>query len=68
MVMGTSSCHMLNATEEKHVEGVAGVVKDGILPVSTARDGQAAVGDAFDWLRKITGAGDLKQLSDEAAA
>ncbi len=69
MVMGTSSCHMLNATEEKHVEGVAGVVKDGILPGFYGYEtGQAAVGDAFDWLRKITGAGDLKQLSDEAAA
>ena len=32
MVMGTSSCHMLNSDVERRVPGVAGVVKDGILP------------------------------------
>lgn len=68
MVMGTSSCHMLNSTEERSVPGVAGVVKDGILPGFYGYEtGQAAVGDAFDWLRKITGSPDLKLLSTEAA-
>ncbi len=68
MVMGTSSCHMLNSIEERSVPGVAGVVKDGILPGFYGYEtGQAAVGDAFDWLRKMTGATDLKQLSTDAA-
>ena len=68
MVMGTSSCHMLNSTKERNVPGVAGVVKDGILPGFYGYEtGQAAVGDAFDWLRKMTGAVNLKQLSAEAA-
>ena len=68
MVMGTSSCHMLNATEERSVSGVAGIVKDGILPGYYGYEtGQAAVGDAFDWLRKVTGQPDLGELSEEAA-
>jgi len=68
MVMGTSSCHMINATEDRNVAGVAGVVKDGILPGFFGYEtGQAAVGDAFDWLRKLTGNSDLRQLGLEAA-
>src|SRR6266487_2157990 len=32
MVMGTSSCHMLNSTATRYVPGVAGIVEGGILP------------------------------------
>jgi hypothetical protein len=32
LVMGTSSCHMMNSRVEKLVPGIAGVVEDGILP------------------------------------
>ncbi len=32
MVLGTSSCHMMNSRVEQLVPGVAGVVEDGILP------------------------------------
>ncbi len=68
MVMGTSSCHMLNSDQDRMVPGVAGVVKDGILPGFYGYEtGQAAVGDAFDWLRKLTGQSDFDQLSREAA-
>ncbi|MBT5928232.1 MAG: ribulokinase [Verrucomicrobia bacterium] len=68
MVMGTSSCHMLNSKEERSVPGVAGVVKDGILPGFFGYEtGQAAVGDAFDWLRKLTGQKDFSTLAQEAA-
>jgi L-ribulokinase len=56
MVLGTSSCHMLNAQEYCSVPGVAGIVKDGILPGYFGYEtGQAAVGDAFEWLRNILG-------------
>ncbi len=56
MVMGTSSCHMLNATVERAVPGVAGVVEEGILPGYFGYEtGQAAVGDAFDWFRRYDG-------------
>ncbi len=67
MVLGTSSCHMLNSTRERLVPGVAGVVKDGILPGFYGYEtGQAAVGDAFDWVRRLTGQRDLVRLSAEA--
>lgn len=67
MVMGTSSCHMLNSTQDTYVPGVAGVVQDGILPGYFGYEtGQAAVGDAFDWLRKLLGQRDFKQLNRAA--
>lgn len=51
MVMGTSSCHMLNSTVERLAPGVAGVVRDGILSGFFGYEtGQASVGDAFGWL------------------
>ncbi len=69
MVMGTSSCHMLNSAEERFVPGVAGIVRDGILPGMIGYEtGQAAVGDAFDWLRRLTGQRDFSQLARDAAA
>ena len=68
MVMGTSSCHMLNARVEKLVPGVAGVVADGILPGYFGYEtGQAAVGDAFDWLRRLAGHDDFADLDAQAA-
>lgn len=67
MVMGTSSCHMLNSRVEKLVPGVAGVVEGGILPGYFGYEtGQAAVGDAFDWLRGQTGRS-FEQLNAAAA-
>jgi L-ribulokinase len=67
LVMGTSSCHMLNAREEILVPGVAGVVADGILPGFFGYEtGQAAVGDAFDWLRTLLGHADFTQLTQLA--
>lgn len=64
LVMGTSSCHMLNARKEILVPGVAGVVADGILPGFYGYEtGQAAVGDAFDWLRTMLGHADFDELT-----
>ncbi len=69
MVMGTSSCHMLNADAEQNVPGVAGIVEGGILPGFFGYEtGQAAVGDAFDWLRRTTGHDDFDQLTKQASA
>lgn len=54
MVLGTSSCYMLNSRIEKTIQGVAGLVEGGILPDYFGYEtGQAAVGDAFDWLRRL---------------
>ena len=50
MVMGTSTCQLLMAHHERPVEGMAGVVEDGIVPGYYAYEsGQAAVGDLFAW-------------------
>jgi L-ribulokinase len=50
MAMGTSICHMLLGTEEKEVEGMCGVVEDGIIPGYYGYEaGQSAVGDIFGW-------------------
>jgi L-ribulokinase len=51
LVMGTSSCHMMNSRTEQLAPGIAGVVEDGILPGYFGYEtGQASVGDAFAWL------------------
>lgn len=56
LVMGTSSCHMMNSRVEQLVPGVAGVVEDGILPGYFGYEtGQASVGDAFAWLVETFG-------------
>lgn len=69
MVMGTSSCHMLNATVERAVPGVAGVVEEGILPGYFGYEtGQAAVGDAFDWFRRAMGHETFERLTSLAVA
>lgn len=51
MTMGTSTCHMMVSKKEFFAEGVAGVVKDGILPGYYGYEsGQSAVGDIFAWV------------------
>lgn len=50
MAMGTSICHMLLGEEEKEVEGMCGVVENGIIPGYYGYEaGQSAVGDIFAW-------------------
>lgn len=50
MMMGTSTCQLLMAAKERPVEGMAGVVEDGIVEGHFAYEsGQAAVGDLFAW-------------------
>ena len=50
MIMGTSSCHMLLADGEILVEGISGVVEDGIVPGFFAYEaGQVSTGDIFSW-------------------
>jgi L-ribulokinase len=50
MVMGTSICHMVLGDHQAVVEGMCGVVEDGILPGLFGYEaGQSAVGDIFAW-------------------
>ena len=67
MVMGTSSCHMLMRESSAAVPGVAGIVQDGILPGCIGYEtGQAAVGDAFDWLRRMLNHDSFDTLTKQA--
>jgi L-ribulokinase len=50
MIMGTSICHMLLGREQKPVEGMCGVVEDGILPGYFGYEaGQSGAGDILAW-------------------
>ncbi len=50
MIMGTSICHMVLGTQERMVEGMCGVVEDGIIPgLYGFEAGQSGVGDIFAW-------------------
>ncbi|MBX3421857.1 MAG: ribulokinase [Pirellulaceae bacterium] len=69
MVLGTSSCHMLNSTANRNVPGIAGIVQGGILPELYGYEtGQAAVGDAFAWLIKLLQQPDFADISRQAQA
>ncbi len=50
MIMGTSICHLVLGTERQMVEGMCGVVEDGVVPGLWGYEaGQSAVGDIFAW-------------------
>lgn len=50
MAMGTSICHLLLGAERRPVEGMCGVVRDGVVPGLWGYEaGQSAVGDIFGW-------------------
>ena len=50
MVMGTSICHILLGERMARVEGMCGVVEDGVVPgLFGFEAGQSAVGDIFAW-------------------
>jgi L-ribulokinase len=51
MIMGTSTCHVMNAERLAEVVGMCGVVRDGIVPGLYGYEaGQTGVGDIFGWL------------------
>jgi L-ribulokinase len=50
MIMGTSTCHMLLGDSLQEVEGMCGVVYEGIIPGYYGYEaGQSGVGDIFAW-------------------
>lgn len=50
MIMGTSTCHMALSGEPRVFEGLAGYVRDGIIPGYFGFEaGQSCVGDHFAW-------------------
>ena len=49
-IMGTSICHIVLGREPAEVEGMCGVVEDGVVPgLYGFEAGQSAVGDIFGW-------------------
>ena len=51
MVMGTSTCHVMNSDRLVDVPGMCGVVDGGIVPGLWGYEaGQSGVGDIFAWL------------------
>jgi L-ribulokinase len=80
MIMGTSICHMVTGEEKKIVEGMCGVVEDGIIPGYFGFEaGQSCVGDHFAWFVENAAPApyrdeaqargiDLHQLLEEKAA
>jgi L-ribulokinase len=50
VIMGTSNCHVLLGDELRFVEGMCGVVEDGVVPGLFGYEaGQSGVGDIFAW-------------------
>jgi L-ribulokinase len=50
MIMGTSTCHVMNGDELAEVPGMCGVVDGGIIPGAWGYEaGQTGVGDIFAW-------------------
>ncbi|MFN8376608.1 MAG: ribulokinase [Anaerolineae bacterium] len=50
IIMGTSNCHMVIGDGLQSVEGICGVVRDGIIPGFYGYEaGQSGVGDIFAW-------------------
>ena len=66
LILGTSTCHILNADSRREIIGVCGYVKDGVIPsLYTYEAGQAAVGDCFDWFIKNCVPADYTQAAAE---
>jgi L-ribulokinase len=49
-VIGTSTCHLVLGPDQRAVEGMCGVVEDGVIPGLFGYEaGQSGVGDIFAW-------------------
>src|SRR2546425_10514302 len=56
MIMGTSICHILLASQRRFVEGMCGVIEDGIVPGLWGYEaGQSGAGDIYAWLFRTVG-------------
>jgi L-ribulokinase len=66
ITMGTSTCHMLISDKEQVIEGVCGVVEDGIIPgYFSYETGQVAVGDSFAWYVEQAAPSYVKQQAED---
>ncbi|GIP39859.1 ribulokinase [Paenibacillus sp. J31TS4] len=66
LAMGTSTCHLLMSDQELQIEGMAGVVEDGIVPGYYGYEaGQSAVGDIFAWYVEEAAPAYIRQNADK---
>ncbi len=80
VTMGTSNCHILLGDELAFVEGMCGVVEDGVVPGLYGYEaGQSGVGDIFAWFAEravppeyheaaLTAGTDVHAILEEEAA
>ncbi len=67
MIIGTSTCDILLGTEEKSVEGMCGVVEDGVIEGFYGYEaGQSCVGDHFDWFAANCVPGHMHEEAERA--
>ncbi|MFC1735353.1 ribulokinase [Candidatus Hydrogenedentota bacterium] len=66
MVMGTSICHLVMGHEKKIVEGMCGVVQDGVLPGFFGFEaGQCSGGDIYAWFIQNCVTSDYQKEAEE---
>ena len=66
VIMGTSNCHILLGDRLASVEGMCGVVQDGVLPGLFGYEaGQSAVGDIFAWFVENAVPPQVYELAEE---
>jgi len=64
MIMGTSICHLVLGRESRPVEGMCGVVEDGILPGFFGYEaGQSGAGDILAWFVRTWTPGEIEGRS-----
>ena len=67
IVMGTSTCHMLLSERCEPLEGICGVVKDGIIKGYYGYEsGQAASGDIYAWFVENCASADVVKAAEAA--
>jgi L-ribulokinase len=67
LIMGTSTCHVMNSDVLREVPGMCGVVEGGITPGLWGYEaGQSGVGDIFEWFTTQQVPAATKQAADEA--
>lgn len=55
IILGTSNCHILLGDKEAAVDGICGVVEDGVVPgLFGFEAGQPAVGDLLGWFTETS--------------
>ncbi|KRC65848.1 ribulokinase [Aeromicrobium sp. Root236] len=67
LIMGTSTCHVMNSDVLREVPGMCGVVEGGITPGLWGYEaGQSGVGDIFEWFTTQQVPAEVTQAADDA--